>query len=41
MSETEAENDVLLEAAETKDKRQKKLDYFFREAYSRVFFFSN
>ena len=36
MNEVEAENDVLLEAAETKDKRQAKLDHFFREAYSRV-----
>ena len=33
----ESENDVLLEAAETKDKRQQKLDHFFREAYSKVF----
>lgn len=37
ISEIEAENDVLLEAAETKDKRQQKLDHFFREAYSKVF----
>jgi len=37
LKEVEAENDVLLEAAETKDKRQSKLDHFFREAYSRVF----
>uniref|UniRef100_A0A915CXX0 Uncharacterized protein n=1 Tax=Ditylenchus dipsaci TaxID=166011 RepID=A0A915CXX0_9BILA len=31
IKEVEAENDVLLEAAETKDKRQEKLDHFFRE----------
>uniref|UniRef100_A0A915MH54 NAD(P)H oxidase (H2O2-forming) n=1 Tax=Meloidogyne javanica TaxID=6303 RepID=A0A915MH54_MELJA len=37
LKEVEAENDVLLEAAETKDKRQSKLDHFFREAYSRAF----
>lgn len=37
LKEVEAENDVLLEAAETKDKRQQKLDHFFREAYSRAF----
>ena len=37
LKEVEAENDVLLEAAETKDKRQAKLDHFFREAYSRAF----
>ncbi|KAI6201072.1 NAD(P)H oxidase (H(2)O(2)-forming) [Aphelenchoides besseyi] len=37
INEMEAENDVLLEAAETKDKRQQKLDYFFREAYCNVF----
>ncbi|KAI1729776.1 heme peroxidase domain-containing protein [Ditylenchus destructor] len=37
IKEIEAENDVLLEAAETKDKRQEKLDHFFREAYSRAF----
>uniref|UniRef100_A0AC35FZC6 NAD(P)H oxidase (H2O2-forming) n=1 Tax=Panagrolaimus sp. PS1159 TaxID=55785 RepID=A0AC35FZC6_9BILA len=35
--EIEAENDVLLEEAETKDKRQAKLDHFFREAYSKAF----
>lgn len=37
LQEAEAENDVLLEAAETRDKRQEKLDHFFREAYSRAF----
>ncbi|KAL3120520.1 hypothetical protein niasHT_009345 [Heterodera trifolii] len=37
MAEDEADNDVLLEAAETKDKRHAKLDHFFREAYSRAF----
>ena len=37
VSEIEAENDVLLEAAETKDKRQEKLNFFFRQAYSRAF----
>ncbi|KAL7071523.1 hypothetical protein ACQ4LE_009299 [Meloidogyne hapla] len=37
LKEVEAENDVLLEAAETKDKRQSKLDHFFREVYSRAF----
>uniref|UniRef100_A0A1I8ARM6 NAD(P)H oxidase (H2O2-forming) n=1 Tax=Steinernema glaseri TaxID=37863 RepID=A0A1I8ARM6_9BILA len=30
-------NDLLLEGAETKDKRKAKLDHFFREAYSRAF----
>uniref|UniRef100_A0A1I8BWQ4 NAD(P)H oxidase (H2O2-forming) n=1 Tax=Meloidogyne hapla TaxID=6305 RepID=A0A1I8BWQ4_MELHA len=34
LKEVEAENDVLLEAAETKDKRQSKLDHFFREAFN-------
>lgn len=38
LKEIEAENDVLLEAAETKDKRQAKLGYFFRQAYSKVIF---
>lgn len=37
ISENEAETDVLLEAAETKDKRQQKLGHFFREAYSKAF----
>ena len=37
LKENEAENDILLEAAETKDKRQRKLDHFFREAYSKAF----
>ena len=37
LCEIEAENDVLLEEAETKDKRQEKLDHFFREAYSKAF----
>uniref|UniRef100_A0AC35U9C9 NAD(P)H oxidase (H2O2-forming) n=1 Tax=Rhabditophanes sp. KR3021 TaxID=114890 RepID=A0AC35U9C9_9BILA len=32
-----AENDIILETAETKEKRQRKLDQFFREAYSRTF----
>uniref|UniRef100_A0AC35U9J2 NAD(P)H oxidase (H2O2-forming) n=1 Tax=Rhabditophanes sp. KR3021 TaxID=114890 RepID=A0AC35U9J2_9BILA len=31
------QNDALLESAETKEKRQRKLDKFFREAYSRSF----
>ncbi|XGW18396.1 hypothetical protein V3C99_002767 [Haemonchus contortus] len=30
-------NDVLLEKAETKDRRQQRLDHFFREAYARAF----
>ncbi|CAD5221006.1 unnamed protein product [Bursaphelenchus xylophilus] len=33
----QVETDVLLEAAETKEKRQHKLDFFFREAYSKAF----
>jgi dual oxidase len=37
ISQNETENDILLEAAETKDKRQQKLDHFFREAYSHIF----
>uniref|UniRef100_A0A0K0DSC4 NAD(P)H oxidase (H2O2-forming) n=1 Tax=Strongyloides stercoralis TaxID=6248 RepID=A0A0K0DSC4_STRER len=31
------DNDVLLQTAETKEKRQKKLDLFFREAYAKSF----
>ncbi|KAK6741023.1 hypothetical protein RB195_009088 [Necator americanus] len=30
-------NEVLLDKAETKDRRQQRLDYFFREAYARAF----
>ncbi|TKR77884.1 hypothetical protein L596_018782 [Steinernema carpocapsae] len=32
-----AENDKILEEAETKDKRKEKLDHFFREAYAKAF----
>ncbi|KAK0417047.1 hypothetical protein QR680_012805 [Steinernema hermaphroditum] len=34
---SQAPNDVILEAAETRDKRKEKLDHFFREAYARAF----
>ncbi|RCN36281.1 hypothetical protein ANCCAN_17824 [Ancylostoma caninum] len=31
------QNEVLLDKAETKDRRQQRLDHFFREAYARAF----
>ncbi|KAF8357420.1 bli-3 [Pristionchus pacificus] len=33
----QARNDALLESAQTKDRRQRKLNHFFREAYSQAF----
>lgn len=37
MKVTELNSDIMLPNAETKERRQKRLEYFFREAYALTF----